>query len=197
MGSPAPTAAFLGDRVQLAFVVRDLNAAMAYWTQALGVGPFVVIENARGGRDVVHRGALTPLEFTLAFAYQGDVQIELIHQTNDAPSSYKEFLDSGREGLHHLAYWPEDIEAACTHLEAHGFTEVTCVLAADGTRAVAYYESPAQIGPVIELLPMSADRIAYYGRIQRLSQSWDGTSRPVRRYADRAAFLASGEGVEG
>lgn len=44
---------------------------------------------------------------------------------------------------------------------------------------------------------MSADRIAYYGRIQRLSQSWDGTSRPVRRYADRAAFLASGEGVEG
>jgi catechol 2,3-dioxygenase-like lactoylglutathione lyase family enzyme len=192
-----PPAGFLGDRVQLAFVVRDLDAAMAYWTETLRVGPFVVIENARGGRDVIHRGAVTPLEFTLAFAYQGDVQIELIHQSNDAPSSYKEFLDSGREGLHHLAYWPENIDAACTHLEANGFTEVTRVLAADGSRAVAYYESPAEIGPVVEILPMSADRIAYYGRIQRLSQSWDGATRPVRRYADRAAFLASGEGAEG
>ncbi|KRB49110.1 hypothetical protein ASE04_18160 [Rhizobium sp. Root708] len=93
--------AILGRRLQLAYVVRNIDDAMAFWTKVLKVGPFVVIENSRGGRiGAVQRG----VDFTIAFAYFGDVQIELIHQSNDAPSSYKEFLDAGREGLHHLAF---------------------------------------------------------------------------------------------
>lgn len=187
---------FLGERIQVAYVVRDLDAAMRYWTDVMRVGPFVVIEDSRGGRKVLHRGRETGVEFTLAFAYLGDVQIELIGQSNNEPSAYKEFLDSNREGLHHLAYWPEDMSGACAFLEANGFTELSTVLANDGTPAVVYFQAPAHIGCVVELLPMSADRTEYYGRIQRLSKSWDGVTRPIRRFADRVEFLASGEGTE-
>jgi hypothetical protein len=186
---------FLGERVQLAFLVRDMDAAVKYWTETLRIGPFVVIEKSRGDRDIFYRGKPTATDFAVAFAYMGDVQIEFIQPTDDEPSIYKEFLDSGREGFHHLAYWPSDFEGACAHLEANGFSEIGSVRMKDGTLNVAYYETPGQVGTIIELVPLTADRAAYFGRIQRLSQTWDGVTRPVRRFVDRAAFLASGEGT--
>lgn len=187
---------FLGKRVQLAFVVRDLDATLKYWTEVLGVGPFVVIESSKGDRKIVHRGQETEMDMTLCFAYMGDIQIEIVHQTNDAPSSYKEFTDRGQSGLHHIAFWPVDFEAACAHLEASGFNEVTSFFMPDGARNVAYYEAPDAVGTLVEIVPMTPARTAYFSRIQRLCETWDGVTRPVRRFTDRAAFLASGEGAE-
>ena len=186
---------FLGKRVQLGFVVKDLDATLRYWTEVLKVGPFVVMETSRGNRRVVFRGVETKVDWQLAFAYMGDVQIEFICPTNDEPSPYNEFLNSGHEGLNHIAYWPENFEAACTYLEAHGFKDMCSFYEMNGTRNVVYYETPGTIGSIVEVVPLTAERSAYFGRIQRLSQTWDGVTRPVRRFADRAAFLASGEGA--
>jgi catechol 2,3-dioxygenase-like lactoylglutathione lyase family enzyme len=191
--NPLP-AAYLGKQAQLAFVVRDLDATLRYWTETLKVGPFVVIERSVGDRKVVHRGAETAMDTTLAFAYMGDVQIEIVHPINASPSPFVEFLESGKEGLHHVAFWPEDFEAACQYLERTGFREVCSMFMRDGTRNVAYYDTPEFLGAIVELVPMTPARTAYFSRIQRLCAEWDGTTRPVRRFADRADFLASGEG---
>ena len=185
---------FLGKRVQLAFVVKDIEAAIAYWTEVLRIGPFVVIESSRGNRDILYRGVLTATDFYLAFAYMGDVQIEIIQPKDDYPSIYKEFLDSGRQGYHHTAFWPTDLSAACTWLETNGFSEIASVRMPDGTLNVAYYEGPPMLGSIVEIVPLTTDRMAYFNRIHSLCRTWDGTSRPLRRFADRAAFLASGEG---
>jgi hypothetical protein len=48
---------------------------------------------------------------------------------------------------------------------------------------------------MIELVPWTAHRAAYFSRIRRLSDNWDGATRPVRKFSGRAAFLASGEGA--
>lgn len=189
-----PGLAFLGKRIQVAFVLADLEPALKYWTETLKVGPFVVMESAIDGRTVHYRGQPTDMDMTLAFAYMGDVQIEFVHPTNDAPSPFKEFLDSGRKGFHHLAYWPTDFDAACEHLERNSFTEICSIVTPDGSRNVVYYEPPEFIGSIVEIVPWTAARKEYFGRIQRLSASWDGT-RPIRRFASRAAFLASGEGA--
>ena len=187
---------FLGERVQLGFVIKDMDSTIKYWTETMRIGPFVVIEKSRGDRDIFYRGKPTLVDYSIGFAYMGDVQIEFIQQTNGEPSPYKDFLDSGREGYHHVAYWPKDFLAACAHLEENGFSEISSVRMKDGTLNVVYYESPAHIGAIVEIVPLTADRVAYFGRIQRLSQTWDGVTRPMRRFADRAAFLASGEGAE-
>lgn len=79
----------------------------------MGVGPSVVIESSVAGHKVLRRGKQTAMDTDLAFSYLGDVQVELICQLNDAPSPYKEFTDSGREGLHHVNFWPESFDAAC------------------------------------------------------------------------------------
>ena len=185
----------LGRRVQLSFIVADLDAALRYWTETMKVGPFIVIEKSADNRRIVHRGRDTAVEYSLAFSYLGDVQIELVHQTNDAPSPFKEFLDSGRSGLQHIAFWPEDYAGTCRHLEQSGFKEVCSMYLSDGTRNVSYYETPDAVGTVVEIVPMTPARTAYFGRIKTLANTWDG-SRPVRRFVNREAFLASGEGAE-
>jgi catechol 2,3-dioxygenase-like lactoylglutathione lyase family enzyme len=189
-----PALAFLGERIQVAFVLDDFERALRYWTETLKVGPFVVIESALDGRTVTFRGERTDMNMSLAFAYMGDVQVEFVRPTNDAPSPFREFVDSGRRGLHHIAYWPADFDGACAHLERNGFEEICSIARSDGTRDVVYYEPPDFIGTIVELAPWTQFRNDYFGRIQRLSAGWDG-SRPVRRFASRAAFLDSGDGA--
>lgn len=186
---------FLGDRIQLAFVISELDSALKFWTETLKIGPFVVIENSVAGRTVVHRGERTPMNTTLAFSYLGDIQIELVCPEDDHPSPFNEFLNSGRQGLQHIAFWPENFEEARVDLEAHGFVEACSMYLPDGSRNVCYYDAPSEIGTMIEIVPLTEDRRAYFSRIQKLARDWDG-ARPVRRFKSREEFLASNEGAD-
>ena len=104
---------FLGQKMQLGYVVADLDAALRFWTEALKVGPFVVIEDSLGDRRFMHRGQPSEVRMSVAFSYFGDVQIEFITQQNSAPSPYTEFLSiAPAGGLHHLAFWPQDYAQA-------------------------------------------------------------------------------------
>ena len=95
---------------QNGYVVRDIRAAMDHWVNVMGVGPWYYIGRVK--TDYFrHRGKDSAMEMSVALANSGDLQIELIQQRNDAPSMYKEFLDSGREGLQHMSYWTRDYQA--------------------------------------------------------------------------------------
>jgi catechol 2,3-dioxygenase-like lactoylglutathione lyase family enzyme len=180
----------LGPRTQIGMVVRDIEAATTFWSQELGVGPWIIIESSGADRRFVHRGEVTPVEMVIAFSYTGETQLEIISQTNTAPSLYTEFLDEGREGFHHLGFWPEDFDASCKALEAAGFAELSSLYLPDGTKNVSYYTSPECIGAFVELAPMTPFRKRYMTAIERLANSWDG-SRPLRRFGSRDEFIAS------
>src|SRR5512134_1649331 len=90
---------------QIAFVVRDLERALGYWTETLGIGPFFVLREITPD-TFRYRGEPSPAPtMTIAFANSGDMQIELIRQHDDRPSAYRDFLASGREGLQHVSSW--------------------------------------------------------------------------------------------
>jgi hypothetical protein len=180
----------LGKRMQLGFVVKDLDAALRFWTEEMKVGPFVVIEESVGDRKFIHRGQPSDVQMSVALSYRGDVQIEIIAQANSAPSPYTEFFASGRQGLQHLAFCPEDYEKACGELERSGFKEVMSLYTSDGTKNVSYFESPPYLGLMVELVPFTPMRQTYYGAIKSLTETWDG-SRPVRRFKSRAEFMSS------
>ena len=74
--------------MQIAFVPEDFDAAITYWTEVMGVGPFFLIENIQLP-DSRYLGEPNHCNFSIALAYWGDVQIELIRQENDAPSIYR------------------------------------------------------------------------------------------------------------
>jgi len=162
------------------------------WTEQFNVGPFIVFEESLGDRKFVHRGKQEDVRFSVALSYLGDLQIELMAQTNSAPSPYKEFLDGGGEGLHHVGFWPKNYEQACLSIEKSGFTEVSSIITPDGEKNISYFEGPAALGAMIELVPLTDARASYFSAIKTLTTTWDG-SRPIRRFKSRTEFLASAD----
>ena len=183
-----PGAEFLGRRVQIAFVVRNIDEGLAFWTEKLGVKRFVLFEANAGKRTVIYKGAETKMDMSIAYSYLGDAQIEILSPRNDEPSPYTDFLNSGRSGLHHLGFWPDDYPAACAAVEKCGFEEVCAFYTPDGEKNASYYDSPDAFGAMLELVPMTKDRGTYFPKIRQLAESDEFTER-VLRFPDRQAFL--------
>lgn len=180
----------LGRCIQLGHVVTDIEAALDYWTNVLGVGPFVVLDTSVSDRQFFHRGRPSNVDFTIGFSYLGDVMVELIQPINDEPSPYQEFIAAGRTGLHHIGFWPEDFEKTCGEMLRSGYREIASIRRSDGTKDVIYCDTPAPVGIMVELAQMPPVRTTFLAGIKALAEGWDG-SRPIRRYATRAAFNAS------
>jgi len=182
----------LGERLQLGYVVSDLDEALRFWTQKMRVGPFVVIEDPVGEARFVHRGQDSNVCMRVAFSYVGDTMIELILQTSDGPSPYLEFLKAGRSGLHHIAYWPRHFETALIDASKAGFVEIASMHTPENEQGLGYLDAPPEYGIMIEIVRMTAARQKYYRGIQRLAETWDG-ERPVRRFATYADYMASAD----
>lgn len=177
----------IGPIRQVGHVVRDVEVAMRYWTEVLGVGPFYVLREIPM-TDFIYRGRPSPAPVvTLAFAQSGDVQIELIQQHNDVPSAYREFLSAGREGVQHLSPWFDDskrYDAARRALLDAGMALVHESLGAGGTVArFCYFETGRSDVPLMELsealLPSAR---AVPDIVAAASRDWDGRD-PVRDFS--------------
>lgn len=161
---------------QIGYVVRDLEKALDEWV-ALGVGPwFVVREHAQ---QVNYRGEPCEVTISIALANSGELQVELIHQHGDTPSIFTEFLDSGREGYHQLAWWPDDFDAAVAAAEAAGWPVVWSG-GEETTTRFAYVE-PAAGGPatVFELMELTDVTRGMGTFVRDAAKDWDGTD-PIR-----------------
>jgi catechol 2,3-dioxygenase-like lactoylglutathione lyase family enzyme len=189
MTNAVPERTSLGARMQLSFVVPDLQEALKFWTETLKVGPFVVIEDL-GDRHFFYRGQESPVEILIGFSYVGETQIELIEQINSAASPYTDFLESGRQGLHHFGFWPDDCEKARLELEQRGFKEVLVIQASNGGNKVTYHSGPEHVGAMFEIAPMTPERAKHFAGLKALADNWDGT-RPVRWFRTRAEYMAS------
>lgn len=106
----------IGPVMQIAFVPDDFDAALAHWTKVMGVGPFFLLENIQLAEST-YLSAPNACVFSIAIAYWGDIQVELIRQENDAPSIYRE---ARGPGLHHTFILTDDLAAARATVEAVG-----------------------------------------------------------------------------
>ncbi len=165
----------IGPVMQMAFVPRDFESALAYWTGTMGVGPFFLMENIRL-EEMRYLGEASACVFSIALAYWGDMQIELIRQENDAPSIYK-----GQEGgaLHHSCILTDDI-ARARHiaLDAGATLLVEARVGADG--AVFYADTGNGPGSIVEVLQPATGSEGMFAMIREAARGWDG-SDPVRR----------------
>jgi hypothetical protein len=170
-----------GQVCQNGYVVRDIEAAMAHWTEVLGVGPFYYIERVK--MDWFrYRGEPSAAEVSIALANTGDLQIELIQQHNHAPSMYRDFLNCGREGLQHMSYWTKNYQADFDRFVSLGFRigQEGQIGGPDGR--FVYFDTETHPGTVIEVSDISGSKGAFFERIKQAAAGWDGTRaiRPVR-----------------
>lgn len=188
----SPIRPLLGTTIQWGYVVDDIEAAMRHWTDVLGVGPFVDLEDL-GQVDFRYKGVPTDVRIRNAFSYQGDIQIELIQQTNDAPSPYLDFIRAGRIGLQHMGFWVEAIEDTGQSLVENGYAAVYEARLSGAAHASTYFQGPAHLGTMIELSAATPQKTQLYAAMAKVAREWDG-SRPIRRYRNMQEF-AEEQGV--
>lgn len=164
---------------QNGYVVRDIEAAMAHWSDVIGVGPWFYVEHAPV-RDFEYRGQAHDIHLSIALANAGPLQLELIQQRDNAPSLYRDFLNAGHEGLQHIAFWTENFATDWERALAAGFVVGHKGQTGDYGPFI-YFESNAHPGTVIELSDVGGPKKKLFDQIRVASESWDGRD-PVRPF---------------
>ena len=155
-----------GEIRQLAFVVDDINQAMDFWANTLGISPFFVKRNIRFDQyHYLGKPAESPT-VSIALANSGFIQIELIQQHDNAPSIYKAFLDSKQKGLQHVSSWlthQELLEKKAELLEKGYVIAQECVIPSSGVNLVYFATNDGPGNVVFEIAdlmePMHYERV--------------------------------------
>lgn len=153
---------------QVAFVVRDLEAAQKFFNQSMGVQRFHVYDDFSDQvTDKRLRGRPVEQKVRLSIAYSGETQIELIQHIS-GETCYKEFLDRRGEGLHHLGFFLNDrskYEGALDAMGRGGYQQL--MSGKMGDSSYCYFDTEAAIGSIMELVYLSPDGRAMMERIKR------------------------------
>ncbi len=169
-----------GTVCQNGYVVRDIEAAMVHWTEVLGVGPFLYVEEAPI-QDFHYHGVPSAAKVGIAIAVTGPIQIELIALRDEEPSMWKDFLDAGHEGMQHMSYWTENFDADVARIEADGLVVGQSGWVGSEEGRFVYFESEGRHpGTVMELSEVVGVKRQIFDEIERQSREWDG-SEPIRR----------------
>lgn len=165
--------------VQMAYVVPDVESAARLYSEVLRIGPWFV----RGpftSDAARYRGGAATASATLAVAFSGHMQFELIAHHDDKPSVWREFATEGQEyGFHHYGFGTRTYDADVARLQAEGaefvFTDVPPV----GGR-VGYLDLRDKLNGMVEVIEMTDAKEALYDKLRRAALEWDGT-HPLRR----------------
>ena len=178
MTSPQSLIAQLGTVMQLAFVPKDFDAALRHWTETMGVGPFFRMSHVTL-LNTKHEGLPVEIDFSIAIAYWGDLQIELVQQHNEAPSIYKTWLDQGREGLHHVCVVVDDMVRARSVCASAG-VRVAQEAEVPGGGEVIYVDTGSGPGGLVEIIRLPQSTLDGFAWMREQCRQWDGTD-PVRQ----------------
>ena len=173
-----------GPIFHLGYVVPDLDKAMLYWLDVMGVGPFFV-EMHDLPTGFVFRGKPIHIRSKVALTFSGENYIELIEDFSPDETPNSIFLRDFPEGkthtaggLQHLGCMVDNVDTAIGQVGAPEHVLMTAVV---GPIRLAYIQPSrgAQAGTMLELIergPFIERKIA---TIKAASIGWDG-SNPVR-----------------
>ncbi|MGI9624231.1 MAG: VOC family protein [Acidimicrobiales bacterium] len=152
--------------VQIAYAVDDVERAAEWWADR-GVGPFFVrhhieVENSRV------RGAPAAFDFSAALGQWGEVMVELLceHHHDDERVGPP-------VGVHHLAFFVDDVAASQRRLVEHGWTEA--LYAELASSPFALHDATHELGHLIEIYNEDTRRAGLFELVRNSSLDWDGS----------------------
>jgi hypothetical protein len=168
-----------GSILELCQVVTDMDAAIDHWTQVIGAGPFYVFDiPALPGQK--YRGAPTAVDLRIAFGFSGGLLIELLQQTNDVPSVFREMLDKTGAGYHHIML-RVPFDEGSARLQRHGYEAAFTGAMPTGER-IAVFDTRDGNGGYIELMDLTPGSLGPMEKIHQAHLDWDGVSDPKRDF---------------
>ena len=142
----------LGNNViaQVGIIVSDIAKTSADFSRLFGIEkPEVVLTGALEDAATRFKGAQTPARAKLAFMDFGSLQVELI-EPDEHPSTWREYLDTHGEGIHHLAFVIKGMDEKIRALDEEG-----CPLVQRGEYTggrYAYVDATGPLKTIVELL---------------------------------------------
>ena len=138
--------------IQIAIVVRDIEAASRHWSDVLGM-PVPEIRTTRPGHEVkmIYRGKPSEGQVKLTFFNLGQVVLELLQPVGEG-TSWKEILDKKGEGVHHLGFQVVDPDKTTQALEKEGYPVIHRGRYDSDDGDYIYFDSQKALGVLIEAL---------------------------------------------
>lgn len=164
--------------VQHAFVVSDLDEGIEHWRSTVGAGPFVVMRDFIG-RNLTYRGEPSTTAVDYAFGQSGDIQVQLIAQSDPGPSIYRDMYAPGEEGFHHVCAlvpmddWDRQLAA---FLDA-GYEVAASLMT---SAPAVYLDCRRDLGCFVELYGRTDRSASFFAGLRDLHRGWDGVTDPVR-----------------
>ncbi len=140
---------------QVGIVVRDLDKAIEFYSAAFGWGPFQIMESSLEG--CLYRGKPSDCRIKTAFTQSGPMEIELI-QVLEGETPHTEFLREKGEGLHHLRFRVDDLDATLAEYARKGIEPVWQHRMPDIGYSWAYLNTDTFGGVMIELIEIEEAR---------------------------------------
>ena len=161
--------------VQIAYAVDDVVEAAERHARDYGMGPFFVSRHIPLA-SVTHRGQVGSFDHSSAYGQWGSVMVELVCVHSATPVELATEVRRS-PGLHHMAYFVDDLDAEEARLEALGHPQV--MLAATGSGVRFAFHRAANLGHFFELYEPSPGLLGFYAMVRDAAAGWDG-SDPVR-----------------
>lgn len=127
----------------LALVVRDIEATQRFY-ESVGIGPFVEYPPMREYVSIKVPDEEAFYDLTIRCAQVGPIQLQLV-QPGQGRTIYKDFLDKHGEGLFHMGFVVDDIDAAQDRGEAMGLRPLSSGRRENGS-GFTYFGTKDQAG---------------------------------------------------
>ncbi|HEX7784462.1 MAG TPA: VOC family protein [Sphingobium sp.] len=164
----------------LAFVVADIEVAVAQWAGLMGAGPFFFFDHM-SFEYCEFNGAPGALDHSAAFGQCGPIAIELQQLHMTAPTALAAKLaPSGLGGIGHVGYISQSIEEESARLEAEGFP--LFLRAGAGEMEARFHDTSAALGFSIEVHRRCAFIETFFEALEEEARHWDGM-HPLRPWA--------------
>jgi Glyoxalase/Bleomycin resistance protein/Dioxygenase superfamily len=173
----------VGKIFQVAYVERDMEEAIGRFVTTLGIGPWFVGKRPKTA-VVRYRGTETPnLDLSIAWAYSGMLQYEIVVQHDDGPSVFREVVEERGYGPHHYASMTKNFDTDFARLLKLGHNPAYEGKMGEGPGSirVAYMDTRKALGGMMyELAEYSEPMAQMFRSYQLASVDWDGTD-PIRQ----------------
>ncbi len=169
----------MGQVIQMAYVVEDIEAAIDWWVRDAKTGPWFLLDHFWAA-DQEYRGAPSRADVAIAMAFAGHMNIELIQPLDDHPSVYRDIAQARGFGFHHVGVAVANVEAEIQEYAARGYAPAFRADVPSGGR-VAYLDNGINAPGMVELIPATPGMDALFTGFWQASVDWDGKD-PVRPF---------------
>jgi len=131
---------------QLGFIFKDIKKQAKIWEELFNVPKFSFIPPHT--IEYFYRGKKTDVTVSQGFSRCFNLQLEFV-QHIEGESYHQEFLEKGKEGLHHISILVENLESYIKQFKKMGIEQISG--GQRGKQVFAHFDTEDSLGILLEL----------------------------------------------